>query len=88
MILIFELILAVIGMFSLLLTMVVLSLIATIGYSFLIDRKNEGEELYALLDKLGKQKKVIVLFLFIPIGFIIITKQRRLEHWKTYLEKL
>lgn len=88
MIFILELILAVTGMFLLLLTMVLLNLIAVIGYSYLIDPKEDGEELYPLLGKLSRQVQVITLFLFIPIGLIILIKQRRLEKWKTYLERL
>jgi hypothetical protein len=88
MIFILELILAVTGMFLLLLTMVLLNLIAVIGYSYLIDPKEDGDELYSLLGKLSRQVQVITLFLFIPIGLIILIKQRRLEKWKTYLERL
>lgn len=88
MIFILELGMVVVGMFGILFMMLLLNIFSFIGFTMITDPKNDSDKTYDILGKASRQKVVIMILLFIPIGFLLILRQRRIEAWNNYLDTL
>jgi hypothetical protein len=85
---ILELILAVVGMFGILIMMLLLNICGFIGFTMITDPKNDSDKTYDALGTASKQKVTIMILLFFPIGLLLLMRQRRIAAWKDYLDTL